>query len=146
MGLGWAANAEGFRAGRAALRPVTLFDTSQQRAHQAGEVMLPDEIDPRKLSQRERTRLDRASNLLLHAGYEAWDQAGWGDAERAAPMPTIIGTSAGGMALGEAYYKQALQTPHQRHGQTTRVNHYQPQSQGLEFTESARHHWPYQYH
>jgi 3-oxoacyl-[acyl-carrier-protein] synthase II len=38
MGIGWRANAEGFRAGRSALRPITLFDASRQRAQRAGEV------------------------------------------------------------------------------------------------------------
>lgn len=31
MGHGWRANAEGFRAGHVALRPITVFDTARQR-------------------------------------------------------------------------------------------------------------------
>ena len=69
--------------------------------------------------------------MLLLAGYEAWDQAGWGDDERAQEPPLVIGTSAGGMSLGEAYYRQAHADPGHRHGQATRVALYQPQNQVL---------------
>lgn len=129
MGNDWQANAEGFRNGQAALREITLFDTSRQRTQCGGEARLPASLDPRRLSARQVRRLDRASALLLHAGGGAWDQAGWGDAERALSPPLIIGTSAGGMSLGEAYYRQATSQPNKRHQQATRVALYQPQSQ-----------------
>ena len=130
LGLGWKTNAAGFREGRAALRDITLFDTSRQRTSQGGEVELPTTIDQRQLTDRQYQRLDRASKLLLLAGYEAWDQAGWGDNERQLAPPVVIGTSAGGMSLGEDYYQQAT-TSNRRHGQATRVALYQPQSQVL---------------
>ncbi|MEN9974066.1 MAG: hypothetical protein RLZZ282_72, partial [Verrucomicrobiota bacterium] len=41
MGHGWQANADGFRAGRVAIRPVTVFDVTRQAAHIAAEVDLP---------------------------------------------------------------------------------------------------------
>jgi len=41
LGCGWEKNAEGFRTGRTAIRPVTLFDVSGQRAKVAAEVDLP---------------------------------------------------------------------------------------------------------
>jgi 3-oxoacyl-[acyl-carrier-protein] synthase II len=41
LGLGWRRNAEGFRAGRTAFRPVTLFDVSRQRVKVAAEADLP---------------------------------------------------------------------------------------------------------
>src|SRR6187455_2094425 len=37
LGLGWEVNADGFRAGRAAFRPVTLFDVARQRTKLAAE-------------------------------------------------------------------------------------------------------------
>jgi len=43
LGTGWRANADGFREGRRAFRPVTLFDVSRQRAKIAGEVELPSD-------------------------------------------------------------------------------------------------------
>ncbi len=130
LGLGWETNAAGFREGRAALRDITLFETSRQRTSRGGEVELPTTIDQRSLTDRQFQRLDRASKLLLLAGYEAWDQAGWGKDERQLAPPAVIGTSAGGMSLGEAYYQQAT-TSTRRHGQATRVSLYQPQSQAL---------------
>ncbi len=136
-GLGWEANARGFREGRDALDTITLFDTSKQRVHRGGEVReLPRELEARMLTNRQARRLDRASQLLLSAGYEAWDQSGWGDDERKALPPVIIGTSAGAMALGEGYFKQAHETPDRRRGQATRVNQYQPQSQVLHLCQS----------
>src|SRR5207244_2617671 len=41
LGQGWKANAEGFRAGRVAVRSVSLFDVSRQRVKTAAEVNLP---------------------------------------------------------------------------------------------------------
>ena len=41
LGLGWKINAEGFRAGRTAFRPVSLFDASRQRVKTAAEMDLP---------------------------------------------------------------------------------------------------------
>ena len=64
LGLGWKPNAEGFRAGRRAFRPIAQFDVSRQRVKTGAEVDLPDSIPlahglavepPRQLD-----RLDRA--------------------------------------------------------------------------------------
>src|SRR5437870_4296910 len=41
LGLGWKPNAEGFRRGKTAFRPVSLFDVSGQRVKTAAEVELP---------------------------------------------------------------------------------------------------------
>ena len=132
MGLGWRRNADGFRSGRLAFRDVTLFDTSRQRVHRAGEVDLPPDLPATRLNHRQCGRVDRATALVLHAMAEAWSQSGWESlttAEKAA-VPTILGTSAGAMALGEAYYRQATTAPVSRRGQAVRVQHYQVQMQG----------------
>ncbi len=130
MGHGWEANAEGFREGRIALPEVTLFDTSRQRVHRAGEVTLPGEVpEDARLSQRQRTRLDRASSLLIHAGLEAWRQSGWDAEEIETPVPLCLGTSAGAMGLGEAYYRQTTTTPNDLHAQPSRVALYQTHRQ-----------------
>ncbi len=76
LGFGWKINAEGFRAGRTAFRPVTLFDVSRQRAKIAAEVNLPPELPLTKLSAKILPRLNRAARMLLHATHEAWAQAG----------------------------------------------------------------------
>ncbi|MGI8604283.1 MAG: beta-ketoacyl-[acyl-carrier-protein] synthase family protein [Verrucomicrobiales bacterium] len=133
MGLGWRQNADGFREGRLAFREVTLFDTSRQRVHHAGETLLPPDLPPSSLTKRQRHRIDRASALLVHAAAEAWEQSGWPDlpGEGKKKIPLILGTSAGAMALGEAYYRQASTLPVQRRGQAVRVHQYQIQSQAM---------------
>ena len=126
LGLGWKLNAEGFRAGRRAFRPVTQFDVSRQRVKVAAEVDLPKDFPATKLNRRQLERLDRAGKMLVLAAQEAWRQAGWESAEN---LPLVLGTTAGGMLLGEAYYRQALHQPSQQRQQATRAIHYQPQVQ-----------------
>ena len=126
LGIGWKPNADGFRAGRRAFRPVTLFDVSRQRAKIAAEVDLPATLPPTGLNDRQIARLDRAGMMLLLAAKEAWCQAGWESAEN---LPLVLGTTAGGMTLGEAYFRQALQTPLRQRRQPTRAVYYQAQVQ-----------------
>jgi 3-oxoacyl-[acyl-carrier-protein] synthase II len=127
LGVGWKPNAEGFRAGRTAFRPVTLFDVSRHRAKTAAQVDLPPSLPPIHLSTRQRARLDRACALLLLAAGEAWQQAGW---ERTDNLPVVLGTTSGGMLLGEEYFRQAVRTPRRHHRQPTRAFCYQAQTQG----------------
>ena len=133
LGAGWAKNADGFRAGKTAFRPITLFDASRQRVKIAAEVDLPTELPPTRLNQRTIHRLDRAARLLLHAGQEAWSQSGWGPSEN---LPLVLGTTGGGMSMGEAVYRQAIRPPHSRRGQASRIIHYQPQRQALDLAEA----------
>jgi 3-oxoacyl-[acyl-carrier-protein] synthase II len=133
LGLGWQANAHGFRTGRTAFRPVTLFDVSRQRTKLAAEVDLPAALPVTRLSEKSARRLDRAARLLLHAAHEAWSQAGWDSAEN---LPLVLGTTSGGMSLGETYLRQALQQPRSARRQPTRVVHYQAQRQGLDLCDA----------
>jgi 3-oxoacyl-[acyl-carrier-protein] synthase II len=129
LGSGWRANAAGFREGRTAFRPVTLFDVSRQRVRQAAEVDLPADIPGTRLSPRTQSRLDRAAKLLLIAAVEAWQQAGW---THEGSLPLVLGTTSGGMRMGEEYYRQAINEPHCTRGQARRALQYQPQRQGLD--------------
>jgi len=126
LGIGWKPNAGGFRAGRRAFRPVTLFDVSRQRTKIADEVDLPATLPPTGRNDRQIARLDRAGMMLLLAAKEAWCQAGWESAEN---LPLVLGTTAGGMTLGEAYFRQALQCPLRQRRQPTRAVYYQAQVQ-----------------
>jgi 3-oxoacyl-[acyl-carrier-protein] synthase II len=108
FGAGWKINAEGFRSGRTAFRPVTLFDVSRQRCKIAAEIDLPENLPPNRLSRGDLRRLQRASRLLLLAGHEAWSQSGWTPED---PLPLVLGTTSGEMCLGQEYLRQALQTP-----------------------------------
>ena len=133
LGLGWKPNAAGFRTGRTAFRPVSLFDVSRQRAKQAAEVDLPAALPPTRLNAKQMARLDRAAAMLLLATHEAWQQSGWKPAEN---LPLVLGTTAGGMSFGEAYFRQAVQTPHDHRHQSTRAVHYQPQVQARMMLEA----------
>ncbi len=136
MGNGWQANAAGFRQGRIALREITLFDTRKHRVRSGGEVKMPADLPPDiALGPRHRARLDRAAMMLVHAGAEATGQAGWkkGEAER---TPISLGTSAGAMALGQDYFRQAVTRPGVLQGQTQRIVRYLTESQGLSLAEA----------
>jgi 3-oxoacyl-[acyl-carrier-protein] synthase II len=127
LGIGWEKNAEGFRAGKTAFRQVTLFDVSRQRVKMAAEADLPEQMPATLLSARQSARLDRASALLLLASVESWRQSGWEPSE---DIPVVLGTTSGGMPLGEDYFRQAVRTPRLHRRQATRAFHYQAHSQG----------------
>jgi 3-oxoacyl-(acyl-carrier-protein) synthase len=80
--------------------------------------------------------MDRAAKLLLHAGHEAWQQAGWVPDEN---TPLVLGTTGGGMRLGEALYRQSIALPRSRCSQASRVVHYQPQRQAMDLAEALGH-------
>jgi 3-oxoacyl-[acyl-carrier-protein] synthase II len=134
LGLGWKANAEGFRSGRTAFRPVTLFDVARQRTRIAAEIDLPETLPPTELSPRSAPRLNRAARMLLHAAYEAWSQAGWPHGGE--DLPIVLGTTSGEMSLGQAYLRQAITVPRHLKNQATRVAHYQVQRQGLDLCDA----------
>lgn len=131
--MGWRANAEGFRLGRVAFRPVTLFDVSRQRAKTAAEADLPPALPATALSKRQTEQLDRASKMLLFAGLEAWEQSGW---EPSTSLPLVLGTTSGGMTLGETYYRAAVNTPRSFRGQPSRALQYQAQRQALNLADA----------
>ena len=133
LGIGWRTNAEGFRQGRTAFRPVTLFDVSRQRVKRAAEVDLPGEIGGTRLSARAQRRLDRAAKLLLLAASEAWQQAGWTPEET---VPVVLGTTSGGMRMGEEYYRLSIDPSARTRGLAPRAIQYQPQRQGLELAQA----------
>ncbi len=133
LGRGWRENAAGFRAGRSAFRPVTLFDVSRQRAKRAAEVDLPADLPCGRLKPRALRRLDRAAKLLLLAADEAWRQA---RLDGTAQLPMVLATTSGGMAVGEAYYRRAIEQPDRPWGQASRVLHYLAQSQPMALAEA----------
>lgn len=142
MGGGFEVNACGFREGRVALRPLTVFDSARQRVHRAGEVVFEKPLPRTRISARQAARLDRATRLLLHAGWEAFQQAGWEGDVLDDPMPVSLGTSAGAMALGEEYYKSKSGAPGSLRGMATLAACYQPQSQARVFADAFGIHGP----
>jgi 3-oxoacyl-[acyl-carrier-protein] synthase II len=109
------------------------LDVSGRRVKRAGEVDLPEHMPTTRLGVRQETRMDRGARMLLLAAEEAWGQSGWEPSE---DLPLVLGTTGAGMTLGEAYYRQALATPHQFRGQSVRVTHYQAQRQALDLADA----------
>lgn len=126
LGVGWAANASGFRSGRSGAAPVSLFDVSRQRIRVAAQAQLPSQWSPAVLNARQMARMDRAGQLLLAAATQAWQQSGWEPSEN---LPLVLGTTAGGMTSGEAFFRQALTRPNDRRGQPTRAFTYHAHAQ-----------------
>jgi len=139
LGFGWRNNADGFRAGKIAIRPVTLFDVSRQRVKTAAQVDLPASLPATHLSSQHMRRMDRASKLLLLAAHEAWQQSGWEPSE---DLPLVLGTTSGGMSQGETYYRQAINAPRDNRKQVTRVQQYQSQRQAMDLVDAFGFHGP----
>jgi 3-oxoacyl-[acyl-carrier-protein] synthase II len=133
LGRGWKVNAEGFRTGRVATRPVTLFDVSRQRVKVAAEVDLPANVTAPNLTKKDLLRMDRGGKLLLVAAQEAWEQSRW---EPKDYLPVVLGTTSGGMGLGEAYFRQAIESPHNFRQQAGRSLNYLPERQGLDLADT----------
>lgn len=125
--------------GRSAFRPVTFFDVSRQRAKLAAEVDLPAQLPPTRLDQKNSARLERAARLLLLAGHEAWTQSGWQPSDN---LPVVLGTTGGGIVLGESYLRQTLAAPRSNRGQPSRVVHYHAQRQALDLCDAFGFHGP----
>jgi len=131
-GLGYEKNAEGFRRGLTAFRPVSLFDVSRQRVKAAAEVDLPPSLPPSRLSARKQKRMERAARLLFHAADEALHQSAWPNHHS---TPLILGTTSGGMSRGEEFFREATTAPASSRWQATRVSYYLAQRQALDLTE-----------
>lgn len=129
MGRDFSENAAGFRAGRSAFSPVTLFDVSRQRVGTAGQVDLPE---PAGKSE---SRMDRGTRLAYLAAREALAQAGLSSGGQ---IPMIVGTSAAAMPYGEDYFKQAIATTAGRGAQARRVELYQAQRQMTDLARALR--------
>ena len=131
MGCGWEANTAGFRAGRVALRPVTLFDVSRHLAQIAGEVDLPETLPANHLGPAQVRRMERGGKMLLHAASEALERARLSTALAPASLEIVLGTSAGAMTHGEAFYRQATQGGSRRGQVALAIDYLIPQQAGL---------------
>lgn len=127
LGMGWQANEMALAADRTAFKPVELFDTREFIAKTAGVVDLPAESLFRRIPSHKQTYFDRGTRMLLMAIREALAQAGRENMEGIDAM--VIGTSAGAMPLGEAYFEHAHQDAARVPTQLSRAEYYQPQRQ-----------------
>jgi 3-oxoacyl-[acyl-carrier-protein] synthase II len=129
LGNGWKTNAEGFRTGRPAFAPVSLFDTSRHRTKIAAQAAIGDRRPAALKSTKHWDRLDRGAQLLLLAADEAFSQASWPFGVEAS---ITLGTTSGGMATGQEFFRRvrAASAPDRR--QPGRVVQYLAQQQPLE--------------
>jgi 3-oxoacyl-[acyl-carrier-protein] synthase II len=122
-------------AGEDAQGPVGLFDVSGCRCRQAAVATLPalDWLEPKRAR-----RLSRGARLLLPAAREAMQQArllGEDGRSRLPWLPVSVSTTAGGMELGETFFRALRAGPagaRAGRGQFIRVARYQAQQQALE--------------
>lgn len=131
LGHGWDINARGFRSGASAFREVRGFDVSRQRVRRAAEMDLPA-LGHGRLGRSTRRRMDRGGAMLVQAGDEVMAQSGWGDS---GTFPVVLGTSCGGMTLGQDYFRAAIAAEDSRR-QPARAVFYQAQRQGYLLAES----------
>lgn len=134
MGRDRVENETGFRAGRTAFSPVTLFDVSSQRVQTAGQADLPDQRPNAALSAKRWARMDRGTRLAWFAAKEALADAGLSGGR----MPMVIGTSAAAMPIGEDYYRHANARSSGRGLQLRRVETYQAQRQMTDMARDLR--------
>lgn len=127
LGLGWQENEQSLAADHSAFRTVDLFDTTGLIAKTAGVVDLPAESLFQRIPAHKQGFIDRGTRMLLLAIREALAHAGRSNMDGIDAM--VIGTSAGAMPLGEAYFEQARQDPGRIPSQLSRAEHYQPQRQ-----------------
>jgi 3-oxoacyl-[acyl-carrier-protein] synthase II len=105
LGVGVEAFAHGLRAGRCAIRTLSLFPTSGFRTTIAAEIEdleLPAWIPPAIAR-----RASRSAMLALIAADEAWCTAGLARHDRNS-VGVVIGTTTGGMATGEECFRRTL--------------------------------------
>ncbi len=127
LGFGWRENERALAAERSMFRPVDIFDTAGLVVRTAGIVDLPKEHPFRSIPARKQGFVDRGTCMLLLAVREALAQAGRENMDGIDAL--VIGTSAGAMPLGEAYFENARQGSGRIPAQLTRAEHYQPQRQ-----------------
>jgi 3-oxoacyl-[acyl-carrier-protein] synthase II len=120
-------------AGRAAVAPLELFDTSGCRCHRACSASLPELPG---FSHKKLSRLSRASRLALPAAREALAHAGLLREDGCCTRPDLalsVSTTAGGMAFGEHFCRDVLVG--KRAHLFSQVERYLPQQQVLDLQQ-----------
>lgn len=97
LGVGCAATLAALQAARDCVTPVTEFDVSRCRSTTAGQVT---DLSRAGAINARAGRWSRAAQMLLIATHEALGQGG-----SFSPEIAVIGTTSGGMPLGEAFYR-----------------------------------------
>ena len=121
-------------SGQDADGPVDHFDTAGCRCHRAANAALPPLPD---FSAKELRRLPRASRLAIPAVKEALAQAKLLDERGKCRLPVLalsVSTTAGGMALGESFFREVLAK--KRAHLFSQVSRYLPHEQVLDIQKA----------
>jgi 3-oxoacyl-[acyl-carrier-protein] synthase II len=125
-GHGWEENANGFRTGRTTFQPVSIFDVSRQRCKQAATCEVAVHAPRTSVSEGRWRQADRGFKLLLPAALECWRECKWPSGHA---YPVVLGTTCGGMTLGQEFFEAENQGQGRRRVQIRRVVRYQTQHQ-----------------
>ena len=127
LGVGAEETAHSLREGRDAVTPVMRFDVSRTRCKTAGQ------LEERRKAEggRRKTRLHRASHMMIAAAREAHGQdAGF------VPELFVVGTTSGGMSFGEQFYRAQVAKARPRERAAWLAN-YLPQKAVLDALEAC---------
>lgn len=105
LGTGKDINREKVWAGESGVKKITFFDPSRYRGQYGGEAAGFTETTVKNLRK---TRLDRASHLLIHAAREAVTDAGIHNDMKYRDVLLSLGTTLGGMISGETFHKEVI--------------------------------------
>lgn len=118
------------KAGLDCVSPVTRFDVTKTKCTTAGQV--PDTyLEDVAGENRRSRRLHRASHMMIAATREAMARV-----PGFKPQLAVIGTTSGGMAHGEEFFKSYLRRSAPK-GNAARLANYSPQKQVLDALDAA---------
>jgi 3-oxoacyl-[acyl-carrier-protein] synthase II len=106
LGVGKDRNWAAISSGASGIREIRSFDTSGYRGKMGGEAREFSGTPVRKLKK---TRLDRATHLLLHATREAVEEAGLDRTIKDLNVLVSAGTTLGGMLSGQKFHLEAIE-------------------------------------
>ena len=109
-GVGKQINWTSLEEGKSSIRKIKSSDssryTNQHKESYAGEAR---EFVSTTIHNLKKTRLDRASHLLIHATREALFDANIIDYIKKIPTFLVLGTTLGGMLSGERFHKEVIE-------------------------------------
>lgn len=105
-GAGKAQNWEKTKAGQNSIREINAFDSGKYRGKHGGEAR---EFIETSLDNIRKTRLDRASHLLIHTAREALLEAGILQDIQYHDILVALGTTLGGMLSGEVFHREVIE-------------------------------------